>query len=158
MLSQRTFCPETTAISRDLLVHEMPVFSCVETLVDGTAVKLFQEFMPRSTALRRNSNLPSRVFIVEQGMITFQHSLTGDIYKKPNIFYSTEAHSVIAPCDESIGTTAVLRRAATSSADEIGGSFARAGGYAVFNPQLVVPPAMHIVDVAKLPVLSKPKV
>ena len=140
-------------------MHVPLVFACAEPPVDRSEVKPGrQEPGEGSAALQCHLNATRYVLVLEYRWMILNHCLLDEVGEKPKIVHCIQAHRFALPCKVAIGTTALVRRTGPGTADAVGISLARDGGYAIFDVQFVIPPATHVVDVAEFPVPAKPEV
>ena len=74
------------------------------------------------------------------------------------IHHGLKAHGVLPPRVATVGSTTVLRGTGAGSADEQRMPHGRRDGHAILDPQLVLPPARRVAEVANLCVRAKPEI
>ena len=150
-------CARTGATLHDLLVHEPQVFACAEPLVDRPAQKpVLQEPEPGPASLRRRLGTPK--FILDPGQVSLDHDPVDEPGNPVQIHRGIQARRLLPPCVAAVWTATFLRRAGAGAADACRMPVGRPGWHAILDPQLVLPPAPHVVDVAKLRIAAKPEI
>ena len=157
--SLQAFGAWTRAISHDLTVHQPPVLGGAKPLVDGPAEKpVLQEPEPGLASVCRRFGTPQFIFVLKHGQVSLDYDPFDEPRDAVQIHHGVKAHGLLPPRVVSVGTSTVLRGTGARAADAHRMPPGRRGGHALLDPQLVLPPAPHVVDVTKLRVPAKPEI
>ena len=138
---------------------DAPVLGGAKPLVDRPAEKpVLQEPEPGLASVRRRFGTPQSIFVLKHGQVSLNHDPFDEPRDAVQIHHGVKARGLLPPRVVTVGTTTVLRGTGARAADAHRMPPGRRGGHAILDPQLVLPPAPHVVDVTKLRVPAKPEI
>ena len=157
--SQQIFCARTSAALHDLLMHQLPLPAGAELPVEGPAEKpVLQEPESGAASVRRHLGVPPFILILKPGQVSLDHDPFDEPGNAVQIRPGIKVHRLLPPRVIAVGNAALLRRTIAGAANAQRMPFGRRDGHAILDPQFVLPPAPHVVDVAELRIPAKPEI
>ncbi len=145
--------------SCDLLKHQPPVPGGAKPLVDGSAEKpVLHEPEPGLASVRCRLGTQRFIFVLKHGQISLDHDPFDQPGNAVQVHQGVKAHGLLPSRVATVGTTTALRGTGARAADAHRMPPGRRGGHAILDPQLVLPPAPHVVDATKLRVPARPEI